>query len=257
MGQALSQVEAYRRRLLLVGTAADYARLRLDRETRQLLANPSLRFLSLEDAIEPADPIIRTLASKDLLQPGTLLVQSLTVTDQYTRLSGISDQTAETKFNATIRVCQLLGASRIEIRHAEFTSNESGFKRTGSAQVAGIGRGSINAESSTMEVGGLRLRSVWVFRGGKPQIDDADRALASSGLQDEALQSMVDFFRTGNWPTSHEFEISTTREMRHVRDVVSDLSIPATFKAHTELESFKASGRSYQFGLWVDFPQSI
>jgi hypothetical protein len=254
VAQALSQVEAYRRRLLLIGTAADYARLKLDQQTRRLLANPSLRFLSLEEAIEPDDPIIRSLAAKDLLHPGTLLVQSFTVTDQYTRLSGISDRTAEAKLNATVRVCQLLGACRIEIRHAEFTSNESGFKRTGSAQVTGIGKGSINTESSTMEVGGLRLRSVWVFRGGKPQIDDADRALASSGLQDEALQSMIDFFRTGNWPTSHEFEISTTQEMRRVRDMVGDLSIPATFKAHAELASFKASGRSYQFGLWVDFP---
>ena len=219
-----------------------------------MLINPALHFVSLEEATDSDDPILRALAYKDLLQAGTLLVQSPSAPDQYSRLSSVSDQTAESKLSTTVRVCQLLGAHRVEIRHAEYKSNESVVKRAVSAQSTAAGKTSVDTSSNTIEVGGLRVRSVWIFRGGQPQPEHADQALLGSGLRDEALQSMIDFFRTPNWPVSHEFEISTTEEMHRIRDIVGDLSIPVAFKAHTELESFKASERSYRFQLWVEFP---
>jgi hypothetical protein len=255
MTDALSKIPTNRRRLLLVGTNADRARLRLDQETRNLLINRSLHFVNLEEAADSDDPIVRALAYKDLLQAGTLLIQSPSAPDQYTRLSEVSDQTAESKLSITVRVCQLLGARRVEIRHAEFRATENTARRTGTAQSPGIAKGSVDATSSTIEVGGLRVRSVWLFRGGTPQLEDASMALVGSGLRDESLQGMIDFFRTPNWPVSHEFEISTTEEMRRILDIVGDLSIPAAFKAHTELESFKASEKSYRFQLWVEFPE--
>ena len=249
----LSKIPAHRRRLLLVGTEADRVGLELDRETRRLLVNPSLCFVDFDEATQLNDPILQALAAKGLFQVGDLLVQSLSAPNQYTRLSNISDRTAELKLDVTVRVCQLLGARRVEVRHAEFESKGYSATRKVDAKVTGVAQGNVKATSSTIEVGGLRLRSAWVFQGSAPHVDDADQALANSGLQDRALQSLVDFFRTTNWPTNHEFEISTTQEMRRIREIVSDLSIPATFKGHTELETFKAAETSYHFQLWVEF----
>src|SRR6266481_6568099 len=130
MAEALSTIPAHRRRLLLVGTEADRARLKLNRENRRLLIKPSLRFVSLDEVSQFNDPILQDLASKDLLQPGALLVQSLTVPNKYARLSSAGDQTAKWKLDATVRVCHLLGARRVEIRHAEFKSREDVSKRT-------------------------------------------------------------------------------------------------------------------------------
>jgi len=97
MAEALSTIPAHRRRLLLVGTEADRARLKLNRENRRLLIKPSLRFVSLDEVSQFNDPILQDLASKDLLQPGALLVQSLTVPNKYARLSsaGESDRQME------------------------------------------------------------------------------------------------------------------------------------------------------------------
>lgn len=75
-----------------------------------------------------------------------------------------------------------------------------------------------------------------------------------SGLQDESLRGMVGFFRTTNWPTSYEFEISPTGEMQRIREIISDVSVPVAFKGHTELEPLKVSRSSYEFRLQVEFP---
>lgn len=254
MHQELSQIPAYRRRILLIGTAADLSRLRLHKETRRFLVNPSARFLTIDDGVETNDPIVRAIADKGLLQPGILLIQSLSVPDQYMRLSNISDRTAEGKLDVSVRVCQLLGAERVEIRHAEFNTEKSSHSHASDAKAVGLATGDVKTSSNTTKVGSLRVRSSWTFSGGQPQVADADRALAASGLKDEALQSMIDFFRSYNRPKSHEFEISTSEEIQRLREVVSDVSIPATFKAHSDLELFKSSASSYQFELRVDFP---
>lgn len=254
MPENLSSLPAHRRLLLLVDTSAEYTRMRMNQETRRMLATPSLRFVDLQDALASDDRLLQSLAAKGLLQAGALLIQSLTVPDQYTRLSAIGDQTAESKVNVTVRICQLLGARRVEIRHAEFTSQQQSSGKAVDVRIPGVVKTSGNAAFSTVEVGGLRLKAVWTFQGGKPNVDDADRALQMSGLQDESLRGMVDFFRTTNWPTSYEFEISTTGEMQRIREIVSDVSVPAAFKGHTELESLRVSRSSYEFRLQVEFP---
>lgn len=254
MAEAISAIPAHRRRLLLVDTSAEYARMRMNQETRRLLATSSLRFVDLEDALESNDRIIQNLLGKGLLQAGALLIQSLTVPDQYTRLSGIGDQTAESKVSTTVRICQLLGACHVEIRHAEFRSRENSSGKAADVRIPGTFRTSADSSFNTLEVGGLRLKAAWTFQGDKPRVEDADRTLSISGLQDESLRGMIDFFRTSNWPTSYTFEISTTEEMRRIREIVSDVSIPAAFKGHTELESLKVSGSSYEFQLQVEFP---
>lgn len=133
MPENLSSIPAHRRRLLLVDTSAEYTRMRMNQETRRMLATPALRFVDLQDALASDDRLLQSLAAKGLLQAGALLIQSLTVPDQYTRLSTIGDQTAASKVNVTVRICQLLGARRVEIRHAEFTSQQksSGKARRG------------------------------------------------------------------------------------------------------------------------------
>jgi hypothetical protein len=255
MTETLSAVPAFRRRLLLVGTRADYARFRLDQETRRLLANPALRFVEMEEAMQSQDSLLTELARKNLLQAGALLIQSVMAPDLYTRLSRVNDQTAESKLSVTVKVCQLLGARRVEVRHAELVSSANASKRVISGQSAAIGKGSVDVSASTIEVGGLRIRSAWSFHGGPPDPAEAEQALLNSGLQDATLEEMIDFFRSSNWPISHQFAISTSAEMQRVREVVSDFSVPATFKAHTELESFKAAQSSFEFELWVEFGQ--
>lgn len=254
MSEALSTIPPYRRRVLLVDTVAAHTRMQMDIETRQVLISRTLCFVDLDEALASADPILQSLGAKGLLQAETMLVQSLTLPDQYTRLSAICDQTAEAKVSATVRVCQLLGASRVEIKHAEFTSKERSSHKSGDVKVVGVVKTSGDTAFNTVEVGGLRLKAAWRFQGDKPRVDEASRALAASGLQDESLSAMIDFFRTSNWPTSHAFEISTTEEMRRIREFVSDISVPATFKGHTELESLKVTESSYEFQLMVEFP---
>jgi hypothetical protein len=254
MSEAISTVPAYRRRLLLVDTGAEYTRMQMNMQTRRVLTTPTLRFVDLDEALVSTDPILQSLCAKGLLQAGTLLIQSLTVPDQYTRLSGIGDQTAEAKVAATVRICQLLGARRVEIQHAEFKSNERTSGKSGDVRVIGVVKTSGNSAFNTVEVGGLRLKAAWTFQGDKPKVEEASRALAASGLQDESLSGMIDFFRTSNWPTGYAFEISTTEEMRRIREFVSDVSVPAAFKGHTELESLKMSESSYEFQLRVEFP---
>jgi hypothetical protein len=256
MPENLSSLPAYRRLLLLVDTSAEYTRMRMNQETRRMLATPSLHFVDLQDALASDDRLLQSLAAKGLLQAGAMLIQSLTVPDQYTRLSAIGDQTAESKVNVTVRICQLLGARRVEILHAQFTSQEKSSAKAADIR-PGVVKTSGNAAFSTVEVGGLRLKASWTFQGAKPNVDDADRALERSGLQDESLRGMVDFFRTTNWPTSYEFEISTSEEMQRIRKIVSDVSVPATFKGHTELESLRISRSSYEFRLQVEFPKPL
>lgn len=253
MPETLSAVPAFRRRLLLVGTQADHARFRLDQETRRLLANPALRFVEMDEAMESEDSILIALARKNLLQAGALLIQSVSAPDLYTRLSHVNDQTAESKLSVTVKVCQLLGAHRVEVRHAEQVSTTNSSKRVISAQSPTVAKGSVGVSASTIEVGGLRIRSAWSFQGGPPDPNAAEQALLNSGLQDATLAEMIDFFRSSNWPVSHQFAISTSAEMQRIREVVSDFSVPATFKAHTELESFKATQSSFEFELWVEF----
>jgi hypothetical protein len=254
MGQPLSTVPASRRRLLLLGNEADLARIRLAQETRQLLTNPVLRFVRIDDDDELSDPICQTLARNDLLQPRSLLVQLLASPNAYARLSETSDQTARLKLTTTVRVCQLLGAKSVQIKEVYLRSTAKDSSQSASAGVGPPIKIEASHSSGTVELGREALQVSYKFIGSAPNVDEAEQALATSGIREPSLENLIAFFRTDNVPVSHEVQVSTLNEMRKVREWLGGITFPHAFSARVEAESFSSSAKSYEFSLWVEFP---
>jgi hypothetical protein len=254
----LSELEPHARRALLLGTSSTYAELALTQDGRRLLANPAIAFLDINDVSQKRDPIVAALGRRGLIEEGALLAQSSTNHRRYQRLPETVRNTVLDRIEATIRVCQELGAREVTITHAERDtvardkSVKAGVQAELTVLPGHVLTGDTTKISSDVTIDGLAIQTSWSFGGTEPDVAAAERALDGSGVYDESLERMIDLFRSPNRPLRHTFAISTESDMRQISDLLAGISVPFV-KARAEIENFQRSRSVVRLKLVVDF----
>ena len=254
----LSQLQPHLRRAILLGTSLTRAELELSRDGRRLLANESIAFVDVTKEPADADPILRTLEKNGLLVIGAFLVQSPTNPLRYEKLQQTPKTAILDKIAVTVAVCQELGAKQVTISHVESGEQARGRSSSGAAQgpdtltpYSSVEVGSSRSVSQ-VEIAGQSVQSSWVFAGGPPNTEAAERALEKSGFHDEELERMIQLFRSRNSPIEHQLHISTESEMTRVADMLTGVSIPY-LGIQSEIKSFRKSRSVARLSMRVLF----
>ncbi|WP_448627142.1 hypothetical protein [Geodermatophilus sp. URMC 64] len=232
--------------------------MELTQEGRRLLANQSIAIVDINDVRQAADPIVAVLERRGLVEDGAFLVQSPTNQDRYERLQQTVRSAILDRIEATIRVCQELGARQVTITHVEREAVSRGSSVSAEMQADVFGSpvpavGSrVTSSSSDVAIDGLAVKSSWSFSGAAADVEAAERALEESGFYDEGLERMIGLFRSVNRPLEHSFEISSESDMRRISDLLAEVSVPFA-KARTEIENFKHSSSVVRLRLMVRF----
>lgn len=254
----LSDIEPFRRRGILLGTAATRAELELSRQGRRFLADQSLFFVDINSGSWQTDRILQRLSRRGLVEIGSFLLQSPTNEDRYERLPSTARAIAQERIDATVHVCQQLGARKIRITHAETDLLSERSTRSGRADSTAaplptdLFSSGATGSQQIIRFDGLSVQTSWVFEGKAADVDAATRALAESGIYDENLEHMISLFRSKNKPLSHSFEISTESEIRRVVDLLAEVGLPF-IKLQAEFDSFRQSHTVFRSQITSEF----
>lgn len=252
----LSELEPHRRHGILLGTTASRAELELSQDGRRFLSDQSVAFVDISTGVLREDPILARLVRRGLIKIGSFLVQAPTNTERYELFSATAQVVVQERLGATVEVCQELGASRVDITHAErdVIAEGSSLQGTGGVPEA-MFDASLTKAKGTFRFDGLQVQTSWEFAGREPNPDTAELALRNSGIYDESLDQMIRLFRSTNKPIRHSFEISTERDIRRVADQLAGVTLPFA-KIRADFNLFKESHTIFRSQISVTFGDS-
>jgi len=210
----IDQTPPERRRVLIVLTAEDARLSRTDPGTVDALDSPEALLVALPERHEPGPPdkLLERLRQSNRLRPGALLVQSPFNVDHYEPADRALAEFAVEKFMLLSRLCSILGATRVTTEHVTSDRRKTTTRGAGTAKVR-VQNAQAKVDHELVEWVTSRLQLNDNFRGGVPNISEAQAFLRERGLEDdEELASLVDLRAGENPLTSRQISLSLTRD---------------------------------------------
>ena len=195
---------------IVVLSRDDYNRTRM--ESPQLLVDPVTRFVALPlRPPDTEDPALVTLASE--LRPSTILLRNTFGSGAYLDAAAAYELISLAKFNLFAHVCQILGASRLEVNEVREVDDHGEVK--GSMKLKGSaakGSGTLRTDTSKKVAGSIN--ATWVWQSG---VGDAERAhayaVAEHIIGDPVIAGLIQQRRfSGNELSEHTLELNITSE---------------------------------------------
>ena len=188
----------------------DYNRARIERP--QILLDPVTRIVALPlrppDSDDPA-----LLALGSALRPSTVLLRNTWGGNAYIDAAAAYEVISLAKFNLFANVCQMLGATRLEVSELRVVDDKG--RVTASVDLrtsAAAGAGTLSSESVRKVAGSIR--GLWVWQSGT---GDAERASAYATAEhisgDPVIAGLIQQCRfTGNALSEHVLELDISSE---------------------------------------------
>lgn len=216
------------RRLVLFVNEADRIHLRSDRNTRRLLNDPSVTVLDLPLARSLLEqPFVSRIQERDSVRRGDLFVQSALDPDDYFDPEDAAERVAVRKMLLTVQLCQLLGATTVEIseisrRNGSSTNTwrvDPNFKRMISTSVSTT----TSARDDVVD----RTVVIHRFPGQEPDGGSAKDHLDRHGLRaDPHLVALMEMRMSGNALLEQTLDINTRAELERTTEWLGRATVP-------------------------------
>lgn len=242
------------RKLVIVLTQAGLDRCSYDDEGADLLRTPGV-WLVPDSAVqdEPDDRLIAKLDRAGLMIPGNVLVQMPYHPDEYETADEAHQRAAERKHLIFTELCQLLGATRVQLKVLE-TQSDKGEARVDltASRPAATGKGQV--EKKTVEALAATMTLVDRYEGGPADIEKAEGLLERTGLTSDPLMGQLVRARsTGNKLQSRKYTVDLSRESsRHVK-VAAQLKVPGFLSVDAAALQLTTSTLKYHATYEVSF----
>jgi len=190
----------------------DYNRTRM--ESPKLLVDPVTRVVPLPlRPPDSEDPALRGLAGE--LRPGTILLRNTFGGGAYIDAAAAYELISVAKFNLFANVCQMLGATRLEVNEMREVDDHGTVKGSVDLRVSvGHGSGTLSRDSSRKVAGSIK--GLWVWKSGSGA-GDAERAAAYATAEhisgDPVIAGLIQQCRfAGNALSEHVLELNISSE---------------------------------------------
>lgn len=244
---------AAERRVIVALDNSDFADLELnDRDGR--FSNKQVAIVNADEVRNSTRPDVARLVRQGLLEPNAVLVQSPFRNQNYLRIQESEHALAVEKFLAISNVCGMLGASRLEVREVETTTQRRSLGGALKAGAKGI-TPEVRAKSETAEEFKRELSLLDSFVGGQSDPDAASQFLVDLNLDgDYQMRSLIDGRSfAGNRLGSRELVVDLSREATRLFDLAASIDLPETFAAGLTIQRTVASTASYWLKMNVQF----
>jgi hypothetical protein len=235
---------------------ADKAVCRTQRPSRGIFTDDEIAVIAFPVPAETlaSDTLLTRLADNDLLRRRNVLVQSNFDPDHYLEIGEAPDRLAHAKLLHTATVCQLLGATRVEVVQVERTEASSSATWTASASATLRGSGSLQGESNGLARFVRETTLTHTFAGGAAKPERAQQFLDNKGLgRDQHLGALVEMRReAGNQLVEQRIEISTVEESKRLRKLAARCKLPFN-EIQGELNTVATREVEYRFMFTVSF----
>ncbi|MCH6159368.1 hypothetical protein [Streptomyces marispadix] len=192
------------------------------------------------------------------LREGAVFVRNPFDQNHYTEVSDAYASIAKAKFYAFSRVCQLLGAVRLEVLELRELS-ETGERAASVKMSAGSVSGGLTKGAKQLKEVAEKLFGSWTWETGEPDQELAEQMAMKSGLHtDITVNSLLEQRRYRTNPLkSHELLLDISSEAQKEITFAADLNallggfIKPKFEA--KMNSLKGQMHNLQLELSVDF----
>jgi len=195
---------------IVVLSRDDYNRARM--QSPELLVDPVTRVVALPlRPPDSEDPALLTLASE--LRPSTILLRNTFGSGAYIDAAAAYELISVAKFNLFAHVCQMLGATRLEVTELREVDDHGTVKGSVDLRTSVAKGSSTLSTDSSRKVAGS-IRAVWVWQSGP---GDAERAAAYALAEhisgDPVVAGLIQQRRfTGNALSEHVLELNISSE---------------------------------------------
>jgi hypothetical protein len=188
----------------------DYNRARID--SPELLVDPLTRVVAVPlRSPDNEDPALLAVISE--LRPATVLIRNTWAGGAYIGAAAAYETISLAKFNLFANVCQILGATRLEVKelrevsHSGIITGKVAFKAS-----AADGNGSLSSESSKRLA--QSIQGLWVWQSGKGNAAQADAYVRAEHIAgDPVIAGLIQQRRyASNALKQHVLKLNITSE---------------------------------------------
>lgn len=195
---------------IVVLSRDDYNRAR-DTSPR-LLADPLTRVVALPlRPPDSEDPVLLTAA--DQLRPSVVLLRNAWGGSGYVDAAAAYELISLAKFNLFANVCQMLGATRLEVEEIHEESSRGRVKGRAAFRGHSV-RGNGSLKSTSARQVAQAIQGLWVWQSGSPDAESAAAYAAAQRISsDPVIAGLIQQRRfTGNALTEHRLKLNITSE---------------------------------------------
>lgn len=217
---------------------------------RELSSQPHVCVLSSQPDHSKADELVKRLERQSLLNPGHVLLVSPYDSDDYQLADEASDAFSLQKFEAFIRVCQLVGARKTSIKAAVDLKTKDRLEVSAEGKYV-TAKGSVSADGTAIEQLVSRLSWSETFSGGEPDTKGALLHLEQKGLdRDITLRSLVDSrAHAGNPVKKRTMTVDLSQEGSRALNAAARLDLRVS---SLSVDLKKVAERSHRFQVTYD-----
>lgn len=240
---------------IVVLSRDDYNRARI--VSPQLLADPLTRVIALPlRSPDSEDPALLALGNE--IRPAAVLLRNTWGSDAYIDAAAAYEVISLAKFNLFANVCQMLGATRLEVEEIREVNADGKVKGRATFRTSATkGSGRLKSESSRRVA--QSIQGLWVWQSGSADVERAAAYATAKHLDnDPVITGLIQQRRfTGNALTEHKLTLNITSEAQriiratlNVKSVLGPLG-PA-FKG--TFESLQKHSVQLELKIWAVFP---
>ncbi|GAB1823788.1 hypothetical protein [Herbidospora sp. RD11066] len=192
----------------------------------------------------PLDQDAELRSIEDALQPGAFLIRNHWDADTYVEATQAYERIAVAKFNLVAEICQMLGATRLEVGELREVTEDGKTGGTLNLSTKAV-TASVNGASESMRRVAQSIKASWTWRGADPATDAAAEHARREGIHnDPVVRSLIKQRRfPGNVLEEHSLDLDVSsealREMSGAAQVASVLrklgpSFDVTFQSVTK-----------------------
>lgn len=246
---SMSQPVPRLRQSIVALERADYNKARIN--SPELLVNPFITVVAVPLRPPECDnPALRAI--QDALRPSTVLIRNRWGGgDSYFEAAMAYEHISLSKFNIFANVCQMLGASRLEVLEIREVAD------TGRVQAsidfrADVLRGDGSLESDSLRRLAQAIRGEWVWKSGGGNVGAAEVYATREGiLTDPVISNLIHQRAFAASPlTEHTLELDISSEAR--REILSTLKMESVLrKLGPSFEATLTTLRTQSQRIWL------
>lgn len=234
----LSDKKPTERRIVITVTDDDYYVLQTEKEGIALLNQSNVAIVPVDTASD-LDKFSILTERGTRFREGLILVLSPFNDFSYVELTEAKNLIAIEKMHLTIRLCQLLGATEVEIKRIEIIDEEKGEGISLEVEAASVS-GQLESKLSDLRQLGRSMQVSAKFAGGFADKELSTKFLRENHLDsDQALRHIVGMRTIPNSLTEIVQDISLTESLQSSFEILASLNLPEILQ-HLHLPTIKS-----------------